>query len=201
MNRVDHTLSVRTDRTHLAIAIVGTVAMLVIAATARVPTYRVSPVFLVPLLWAGFLLRRRLAMGLVAYAMYAAALLLHDLGAYGLYQRSVLGLSFDIYVHFYFAVAGATVLRGALAHHFPDLRPWQVAVTTLLFVMGMGALHEIVEYASYLALGEERGMLKPTTSYKFDTQRDLLNNLLGCCVALVGAALFDRRDARTPPAH
>ena len=41
------------------------------------------------------------------------------------------------------------------------LGKWQVRATVLLFMMGFGALHEIMEYMSYLMLGEERGMLKP----------------------------------------
>ncbi|MEA2734492.1 MAG: hypothetical protein QOE14_943, partial [Humisphaera sp.] len=47
---------------------------------------------------------------------------------------------------------------------------------------------------SYLLLGEERGMLKPSTSYKFDTARDLTNNLLGTLtgLALVGLVKFFR---------
>ena len=74
----------------------------------------------------------------------------------------------------------------ALSHHFGDvLKPWQLNVTALLFVMGVG-LHEIMEYMSFLMLGRDRGMLKPDIMYFFDTQRDLLNNLLGATTALVG---------------
>jgi uncharacterized membrane protein YjdF len=71
---------------------------------------------------------------------------------------------------------------------------------TVLLVMGAGAIHEIVEYASYLALGEEKGMLKPSTSYFFDTQRDLLNNLLGALTAVIaGTAARMIRNARSRP--
>jgi uncharacterized membrane protein YjdF len=166
------------------IGIVTTVAMLVISATATVPKYHLNPVFLVPLLWLGYWLRRPLAVTPVLFAMYAIAMLLHDLGAYGFYQRSPLPWSWDIYVHYYFGVVGSLVLRGALGRHFPSLRPWQLNLTTLLFVMGIGALHEIMEYVSYLIGGTKYGMLDPDRMYFFDTQRDLTNNLLGCLTAL-----------------
>ena len=68
-----------------------------------------------------------------------------------------------------------------------------------MFMMGFGALHEIMEYGTYLLLGEERGMLKPSTSYPFDTQRDLVNNLLGSLTALTVAAIVHaarRREAQ-----
>ena len=66
----------------------------------------------------------------------------------------------------------------------PALRLWQVAFATLLFVMGSGAIHELVEYASTLVLGPERGMLKSEKVAPFDTQRDLLSNLIGSTVAI-----------------
>ncbi|CAN5528440.1 hypothetical protein BH09PLA1_BH09PLA1_27880 [soil metagenome] len=177
---------------HLPIAIVGSVVIITFAVLAKVSTYHLSPIFLVPLLWLGYLLRGRLAITTLTYALFLIAILLHDLGAFGFYQNSPLPFSWDILVHFFFAIPGALILHGALAHHFPQLRPWQTNVTTLLFIMGVGALHEIMEYMSYLTLGEARGMLKPTTSYFFDTQRDLTNNLLGCLTALILRSLISR---------
>jgi hypothetical protein len=55
-----------------------------------------------------------------------------------------------------------------------------------------------MEYVTFLALGEERGMLKPSTSYFLDTQRDLTNNLLGTltALALAGTARLLRRWRR-----
>jgi hypothetical protein len=40
-----------------------------------------------------------------------------------------------------------------------------------------------MEYSTTLVLGEERGMVK-SSGYPYDTQRDLLNNLVGVLVAL-----------------
>jgi uncharacterized membrane protein YjdF len=165
-------------------AIVASATVLAIATVARVATYRVAPAFLIPALWGVLLLRRRLNLHPLHYVLFAAAIVLHDLGAFGFYQRSFNGVSFDIYVHFYFAFAGAFIVERFIAGRVPTLGPLAVCTTTLLFMMGFGAIHELGEYVSYLALGEERGMLKPSTSYFFDTQRDLLNNLLGTLTAL-----------------
>src|SRR5258705_1723957 len=168
---------------YAAIGILFSIAFPIIAIIASVPTYHVSPAFLIPLLWIAYALRRRLHIHPFHYLLFALALLLHDLGAFGLYQKSPLGLSFDIYVHFYFAFAATFIFYRAIEHNLP-LRPWQVALFTLLFIMGMGGIHEVMEYASYLLLGEEKGMLKPHTSYIFDTSRDLSNNYLGCLTGL-----------------
>jgi uncharacterized membrane protein YjdF len=172
---------------HAAIALLSSIIILIIAFFAKVPTYRVSPAFLIPLIWLVYALRRRLHIHPFHYLLFALAVLLHDLGAFGLYQKSPLGLSFDIYVHFYFAFAATFIFYHALEHSLP-LRTWQVALFTLLFIMGMGGIHEVMEYGSYLLLGE-KGMLKPTTSYFFDTSRDLTNNLLGCLTAQIVIAI------------
>lgn len=190
-------------RPFLPTAVLATVAIIAFAVTARVPTYRVAPAFLVPILWAPVVLRRVLHLHPFHYVLFAAAVLLHGTGAYGFYQRSFFGISFDIYVHFYFAFAGAFLVERFLRWNVP-VRPWAVYAMTLMFLMGAGAIHELAEYASYLVLGEERGMLKPTTSYKFDTQRDLLNNLLGTLTALLLIAvtrIARGNDGRADRAH
>jgi uncharacterized membrane protein YjdF len=170
---------------HLVIGSAGSVVVLVIAWFAQIETYRVAPVFLIPLIWLPLLpaLRRRLDLHPLHYALLVSAILLHNLGAFGFYQRWPLPFSFDIAVHFYFAFAASFPLHRALAKNFP-LRAWQVTIATLLLIMGCGSLHEIMEYGTYLLLGEKKGMLKPTTSYAFDTQRDLLSNLVGTIVGL-----------------
>jgi uncharacterized membrane protein YjdF len=191
----------RNDAIVFALACVASVIFIVIAATARVPTYRVNPIFLIPAAWAPYWLRRRLHLHWMHYALLIVAILLHDLGAYGWYQDSPLPFSWDILVHYYFAIPITLILHRAIAVNYASvLRPWQAAVVALMFMMGTGALHEIMEFMTYLVLGEERGMLKPSTSYFFDTQRDLTNNLLGTLTALllagIGAMVSQRRGER-----
>src|SRR5688572_17542496 len=146
------------DKRMRVIGALATVGLVVFAFTARTGTYRVAPVFLVPLLWLPYALRRRLHLHPLHYGLFAAALLLHNLGALGFYQRGVFGLSFDIYVHFYFGFVGALLVYRLLRETLP-LGRWTLRVGTVLLVLGGGAIHEIVEWFSTLILGE-RGMLK-----------------------------------------
>jgi uncharacterized membrane protein YjdF len=183
---------------YLIIAVVASAAFVVIAIFAKVPTYHAAPAFLIPVLWAIYLFRKTLHLTPLHYALVASAMLLHMIGAFGFYQQSPLPFSFDILVHYYFAMVITLALYRALAGNFP-MRPWQVMVTTFFFMMGMAAMHEIMEYMSYLMLGEEKGMLKPTTSYFFDTQRDLTNNLLGTLTALTAIALVRRLKRSSQP--
>jgi len=182
----------------MPLKLIGAAASLVaivFAIVAPVAKYHIAPLFLVPLIWIPYFLRHRLSLHPAHYLMFCLAVLLHDLGTFGSYQKSPLPFSFDILVHYYFGLVGSLLIFRALAHHFP-LRPWQLGLTTLLFVMGTGALHEIMEYASYLLLGT-RGMLDPQNMYFFDTQRDLLDNLLGSLTALL--FIFIHRSTRAAP--
>lgn len=166
------------------IGLLFSITFVVISFFAKVPTYKVAAVFLIVIVWIPYLFRRWLHLNPVHYLLFAIALLIHDLGAFGYYQSGFFGLSYDIYVHFYFGFAASLIFYRALEHHL-ELPPWQTAFFTLMFIMGAGGLHEVMEYASYLLLGEERGMLKPHTAYFLDTSRDLMNNFLGCITALV----------------
>src|SRR5262245_40117350 len=126
-----------------AIACVGSVFVLVNAVAAAIPSYRTAPLFLLPLIWAPYWFQTRLHLRALHYALYVAAVGLHDLGAYGFYQRSPLPFSFDIAVHFYFAFAVAFAVHRAVEASF-GFRRWLANVATLMIMMGCGALHEIM---------------------------------------------------------
>ena len=90
----------------------------------------------------------------------------------------------DTYVHFYYGVAGGFIVARALRKGF-GLVGWQMWVGTVIVILGLGAIHELIEYASTLMLGPEKGMLKLNSPDALtDTQKDLVNNLLGTLVAL-----------------
>jgi uncharacterized membrane protein YjdF len=181
---------------YLLIAVFTTIAIIVMAITGKMPTYHTAPAFLIPVVWGIFFLRRRLNLAPTHYVLIYSAILLHMSGAYGFYQQSPLPFSFDILVHYYFALVLALAVFRLLEGNFPALRPWHVYVITFFVMMGLAAMHEIMEYMSYLVLGEERGMLKPKIMYFFDTQRDLTNNLLGTLTALGG--IWVVRGGRKP---
>src|SRR5438128_2239845 len=84
------------DSLLLLIGVAASVVFLAISATAKVPTYRINPVFLLPLLWGPYLLRRPLFLKPLHYLAFAVAIFIHDLGAYGFYQTSPLPFSYDI---------------------------------------------------------------------------------------------------------
>jgi uncharacterized membrane protein YjdF len=165
------------------IACLATVLMLVFGIVGKGPaTYRYAILFLGPFLWGVYAARERLYLHPLAFALFAAALLLHDLGAFGTYGHFYLDLEFDTYVHFLFGMAGSFVIARALKYNF-GFKGWKLWVGTVLLIMGIGALHELMEWASTMTLGS-KGMLKLHDPDVFDTQKDLGNNFLGSLTAI-----------------
>jgi uncharacterized membrane protein YjdF len=171
-------------RRYVVAGSLATTAFLLISWSASEATakYRYSFVFLIPILWAVFAIRRALALRPLHFAAFAAALVLHDLGAFGWYQRRVWGLKFDWCVHFVFGVIGFWIIARFLAVRL-GLRRAPGAMLTVLVLLGLGGIHEIIEAASTMALGTKHGMLVIGPDNPFDTQQDLLANLLGALVA------------------
>jgi uncharacterized membrane protein YjdF len=183
-----------------AIAWTATLIMLVFGIVGHGPgTYRFAILFLGPILWGVYFARQRIHLHPVHYAFFAGVLLFHDLGAFGAYGKFFFGLEFDTYVHFIFSVAGGLVVARALRFSF-GITGWKLCVGTVLLIGGVGAIHEIIEFISTLILGPEKGMLKLNDPDKFDTQKDLCNDVLGSLVASVCYALALKVKKRTAKA-
>ena len=156
--------------------------------------YRYSFLFLVPLVWAVLWLRRKLDLHPAHFALFALVVLLHDLGAFGFYQRWFLGIEYDYYVHFLGGLAGGLYFARA-AWRSVALRGWKLSVAVVLLVTGVGGVHEIIEGFSTMVLGPVHGMLK-TDGDPYDTQEDLLNNVLGSLLGVSAYQLALRRRER-----
>jgi uncharacterized membrane protein YjdF len=171
-------------RAFLAVALVSTLVFCGISlAGGSVAKYRWSAAFLVPLVWIVYLLRARLALRPLHFALLVVAILLHDLGAFGWYQRRVCGLQYDWVVHFFFGIVGGLIVARALQQRL-GVRGLALGLLTVLTVTGVGGLHEIMEAGSTAFLGAENGMLHVGPEDPYDTQQDMLNNVLGATLAL-----------------
>jgi uncharacterized membrane protein YjdF len=192
---LDPDLDSRERRRFLLIAWLATVVLCGISLSgSEVANYRWAATLLVPMVWAVFLLRRRLALRPLHFALFALALLAHDMGAFGWYLRPVLGLQWDWYVHFYFGIVGGLIVARVLQLRL-GARGVALGLLTVLAVAGVGALHEISEAASTVVFGEH-GMFHAGRDERYDTQVDLLNNAFGASLALGLRALAARRERR-----
>ena len=189
---------------HQIIASAGTVVLLAFSLFLAEPgsTYRWSFIFLTPLLWLVYRFRKSVALLPSHFAFFVVALVLHDLGALGFYDRIFFALRFDNYVHFVFGLVAGLILYRAFRKRF-RLSPVALWVAIPLFILGLGAIHELIECFTTLVLGPERGMLKLRPGEPFDTQKDLFNNLLGALLATLYCSIrplsfwYARRRRRT----
>lgn len=171
---------------HLVVASLTTAILVGISIFVAEPgsTYQWSFLFLAPLVWAVYFLRDRLALLPSHFALFAVAIIIHDLGTFGFYRKSFLGLRFDTYVHFMFGlVAGLVLFRAAREKLALSTR--MLVIVVPIFILGIGGIHEMFECFTTILLGPERGMLKMHPDQPFDTQKDLMNNLLGALVAIL----------------
>ena len=122
------------------------------------------------------------------YLYLSLFLLLHCLGMFQFYEKYPLGIEYDYWVHGYFGVVSALIVLNYLSksqYHFTNIF---CVVSTFIAVLGMSAAHELYEFAGAILLGDGDGVLFIGAGDidQWDTQKDMLNNLLG---ALIGVLL------------
>jgi uncharacterized membrane protein YjdF len=185
---------VSAERSFKIVAATATVILLIVSLLIARPgsTYRFAFLFLVPFLWALYGVRNRVALRPAHFALFASFLIFHDLGVFGLYRQKFFGLQFDVFVHFYFGVVGGFIVLRALQTRCGWTGWWLVAATGL-FMLGLGAVHELIECGTTIWLGKEKGMLKLDPNDPYDTQKDLMNNLLGAMLACMIQSLIGRK--------
>lgn len=167
------------------VACLGSLVFLAVSFAPQITVhkYRWSFASLIPVLWIVFALRRVFFIRPLHYALFALALLFHDLGAFGGYSWYPLGLEFDWCVHFTFGLVGALMFARWLSARV-GVRGGALYLLTILSVGGVSALHEIMEAGTSMYLGEY-GMQYVGPDNPFDSQTDMLSGVLGACTAAV----------------
>jgi uncharacterized membrane protein YjdF len=180
-------------RPYVTAASVATLLFLAIsfAPGVSVEKYRVSYVSLIPIVWAAYFLRRAFAIRPLDFALFALALVLHDLGAFGWYSKHVAGLEFDWCLHAFFGFVGGLVFGHWLRERV-GVRGGAWVLIVILVVGGLSALHEVAEAVSNILFGEY-GMLYVGPDNPYDSQWDMLSGVIGATTAAVGSLLRARR--------
>ncbi len=159
--------------------------------------YKWDFIFLMLLLVGVYVVRKRINLHPVHYFLFCLFLLLHFLGMFGCYQTFPLGMEYDYWVHGFFGfVSSLIVLR---AYYFIGVyTPTMITVAAVAVIMGFSAIHEIFEYAGAMAVGEGEGVLFIGAGDldEWDTQKDMLNNLVG---AILGVIVFHAVQYFQPP--
>ncbi len=137
------------------------------------------------LMWCVYVIRKRINLHPLHFGLFGLFLFLHFAGMFGWYQSYPLGLEYDHWVHGFFGfVSALIVLR---AYHFYGVYPAGfIPVATIAVILGFSAFHEIFEFGGAMMLGEGEGVLFVGAGDldEWDTQKDMLNNLIGASMGL-----------------
>ncbi len=129
------------------------------------------------------------------YLLFSIFLLLHCLGMYQYYEKFPLGIEYDYWVHSYFGfVSSIFVLRWLSKFGYKFSQAFCL-VSTFIVVLGVSAAHELYEFAGAILLGEGDGVLFIGAGDidQWDTQKDMLNNLIGAIIGVSLSVVFRRR--------
>ena len=115
------------------------------------------------------------------YFLYSLFLLIHCLGMYDFYNLYFFNIEYDYWVHGYFGFISILMIINSLKHFGHNLTPTFIYSMSIVFILGISAVHELYEFAGALLLGEGEGVLFIGAGDldPWDTQKDMLNNLLG----------------------
>lgn len=156
-----------------------------IYALANDSRYKWDFIFLMLLLWGVYAARKWINLHPLPYWLLGVFLLLHDLGMFGFYETYPFGVEYDYWVHGFFGLVASLIVCRAY-HHHGHYSPGFIVVATLVVMLGFSAFHEIFEYVGALLVGEGEGVLFIGAGDldEWDTQKDMVNNVVGAAIGL-----------------
>ena len=113
-----------------------------------------------------------------------------------LYESYPLGIEYDYWVHSYFGfIFSLIILRWLSKFDYQFSRIFCI-ISTFIVVLGVSASHELYEFAGAILLGEGDGVLfiGAGDTDQWDTQKDMLNNILGGVVGVSLSTVFSNNE-------
>ncbi len=142
---------------------------------------------LVILLFVIYGLRKKLFLHWAHFLLFCIFLIVHDWGVFGAYQWYPLGMEYDYWVHGFFGVIASMIILRALRLCKFNLSTKTRVLLVITITLGLSAAHELYEFAGAILLGEGEGVLFIGAGDldQWDTQKDMLNNLIGAVFGLI----------------
>ncbi len=134
-----------------------------------------------------YFIRSHIHLNLFHYLLFASFLILHCMGLYDAYLTYPLGIEYDYWLHGYFGFIACLIILRWMTVYLHNSVYYIPLIFTLFFVLGMSCLHELYEFFGALLLGQGEGVLFIGAGDldQWDTQKDMLNNLIGALLAIL----------------
>ncbi len=128
------------------------------------------------------------------YFLFSLFLLAHCVGLYDAYLLYPFGIEYDYFVHGYFGLVASLIILRWMTLSYNTIDYKILVLFALFFVLGISALHELYEFLGAVLLGKGEGVLFIGAGDldPWDTQKDMLNNLLGALMGIAAAGLIKK---------
>ena len=187
----------------ILITVLGLLAFLffIIYEAPRVPEYVPDTIFFIILTLVLLSLYKKLDLDLWCYASFIIALLLHNAGAFGLYNISPLPLQWDHITHIT-GIFAPTLILFRFSGKFFSAKKFNnayIILFTLLAALGIGVMVEFYEFAGYYIIGEGAGGLgqgegdivtELGNSLWLNTMLDMVFNTIGALLGMAAGFLL-----------
>ena len=123
------------------------------------------------------------------YFLFAVFLLVHCLGLFKFYELYPFGIEYDYWVHNLFGFISALIFVRWLDRASLGFNKMMRIGSVLIIVLGISAAHELYEFAGAVLLGKGEGVLFIGAGDldQWDTQKDMLNNVVGGIIGILVA--------------
>ncbi len=163
----------------------GVFAVMEVQAVLMGSRYAYDIPMVLILLLLVFDLREKIYLHWSHYFLFFCFLMVHAVGLYGTYDWYPFGVEYDYWVHGFFGFVSTLMIT-----EYFERSGWvsrrAAGLAALVLVLGISAAHELYEFAGAMLLGEGEGVLFIGAGDldEWDTQKDMLNNVIGSLIAL-----------------
>jgi uncharacterized membrane protein YjdF len=195
LNEIKTTDSDKINK-YVAIIFMALFLVLEILALSKHSHYKYDILMCLFLLTAAYYFRSVIYLYWLHYLLFSLFLLSHCLGMFQLYESYPLGIEYDYWVHSYFGfIFSLIILRWLSKSDYQFSRIFCI-ISTFIVVLGVSASHELYEFAGAILLGEGDGVLfiGAGDTDQWDTQKDMLNNILGGVVGVSLSTVFSNNE-------
>ena len=167
-----------------------------ILALSKESHYKFDIPMCAALLYFVYLIRNVIHLNWLHLLMFAVFLVIHCLGMFDFYMLYPLGIEYDYWVHGVFGLISALIIIRSLNLSALHLTKAMRIGATLIIVLGISAAHELYEFAGAILLGKGEGVLFIGAGDldQWDTQKDMLNNVIGGILGLVIGSYSFRKE-------
>lgn len=152
---------------------------------------------LITLTWTAYWLKDEIHLHHAHYALFSVFLVAHSMVVFDAYSLVIAGFQYDTYIHLYAGFVGGLVCTRTCAQYAAITRSKTILIV-LTIMLALGAAHEIGEYALVVAWEKDLTWLYdgPIEDNAWDTQHDLINNVLGGVIGMGIYFLYTTRKKK-----